>query len=84
MDIKLRTAMPTRITALGFIVLILGGNAWFAYYILGAKEPDLIRHLFMLGLVLTTLGGLGMLGWKIQRILFPPTSDVLDIHEEEK
>lgn len=83
MDAKLRIAMPTRFTALGFIILILGGNGWFGYYVFGAKVPEIIRMVFMLGLVMSILGGIGMVVWKIKQILYPSIGAIGDNSELE-
>lgn len=48
-----------RLTALGFILLILIGNIWFALGLSGANVPNFLQLGAALGLGLVVVGGLG-------------------------
>lgn len=60
MDQALRTSWPTRLAAVGFIIVILAGNGWLAYALLDRDVPELIAAAFALGIGMSLLGGLGM------------------------
>jgi hypothetical protein len=66
MNPNLRAALPTRFTALGFIVVLLGGNFWVMYLILGQKVPNIIVEGFNLGVLMVIVGGISMLYWKFK------------------
>ena len=51
-----------RLTAVGFIILILGGNIWLVLGLLGAELPLALRVSAGLGVGLVAVGGLGLLG----------------------
>ena len=55
--------MPTRITALGFIFVTLGGNVWLIYTLVGDPAPTWLVALFNGGILLAILGGIGMVFW---------------------
>ena len=50
-----------KITAVGFIIVTLAGNFWLMYMLLGNDAPKLVVRSFETGLILTAIGGLGML-----------------------
>ena len=48
-----------RLTAIGFVVLILGGNAWLVFGLVGGAIPDWLKMSAAFGVGLVGCGGLG-------------------------
>lgn len=49
-----------RITAVGFVILILGGNAWFVFGLFGTAIPEWLKFSAILGVGSVILGALGI------------------------
>jgi hypothetical protein len=65
-----RRKLFTRLTAVGFIVLILGGNIWLVLGLLGSELPFALRVSAGLGVGLVAMGGLGLLGQAVMQRIF--------------
>lgn len=50
-----------RITAVGFIVMMIAGNFWLVAHLLGSKPSKLVSYSFELGAITVAVGGLIML-----------------------
>ena len=50
-----------KITAVGFILVTLAGNFWLMYLVLGDDAPAIVVRTFESGLLITAIGGIGML-----------------------
>ena len=50
-----------RITAVGFIVMMIAGNFWLVAYLLGTKPSRLVTFSFEFGVITVAVGGLAML-----------------------
>lgn len=55
------TSVFRRITAAGFIFVILMGNFWLVYLIFNMDAPPLVADVFILGMITVAIGGAGML-----------------------
>jgi hypothetical protein len=51
-----RKSWPSRLSAVGFIMVILFGNLWLTFALLGQQVPNWARNGFALGLCLTLVG----------------------------
>ena len=60
MDEQLRRSVWTKLSALGFIYLIILGNIWFAFMVVGAVLPDWLRNSFYLGVLFVLGSGAGL------------------------
>jgi lipopolysaccharide export LptBFGC system permease protein LptF len=49
-----------RISAVGFVILILGGNAWLVFGLFGTATPEWLKLSAILGVGSVILGALGI------------------------
>jgi hypothetical protein len=59
-----------RITAVGFVILILGGNAWLVFGLFGAATPEWLKLGAVLGIGSVILGALGIGVGLMRRAVF--------------
>lgn len=69
MNPEVRKSAATKISAIGFIILILSGNLWLVYAILGSQVPFWVSYGFTTGVAVTALGGIALVV-KIMTVLF--------------
>lgn len=62
---QLRKSFPAKLTAIGFIGLILLGQFWLVYLMMGREGPQWIGYAMQVSLVAVILGGIGLLGIKL-------------------
>lgn len=62
-------------------MVILGGNLWLIYMILGEPVPDAIRLGFNSGLLMAVFGGLAMAVWSVSN---PVTAEEIENSEEDE
>ncbi len=74
MKLYLRRSIFTKAAALGFIVMILLGNAWLVQALTGQKVAVWMAYSFAVCIVWTSLAGCGM-GLKIIQHQFHRDSD---------
>lgn len=60
MDPILRKSWPARVAAVGFIVVILAGNAWLCFAMLGIPVPNAVSVSFAAGIAVSLAGGAGL------------------------
>lgn len=73
MDPNLRKSWPARVTAIGFIIVILAGNAWLCFAMLGIPVHDVVTTAFGLGISTSLLGGIGLVALTLIKRLRGPT-----------
>lgn len=60
LDASLKKSWPARITAIGFIIVILAGNGWLAYGLMSEPVPELIGAGFAAGIAVSLVGGVAL------------------------
>ncbi len=63
-----KNSIMHKITAVGFILVTLAGNFWLMYLLLGNDAPAIVVRSFESGLLVTAIGGLGMLFNYVMRL----------------
>jgi hypothetical protein len=64
---ELRKSPPARFVALCFIFVVLLGNIWITYAVVGRTPPEWVRASFpWLGLA-TLVGGIWLGGWALRQ-----------------
>ena len=61
MDEQLRRSIWTKMSAIGFIYLIVLGNIWYAMLVVGAAPPEWLKISFYLGIFFVLASGAGLL-----------------------
>ena len=62
---KLRESLPVKITALGFITLIIAGNFWLINHFTGTPPALALKVAGVTGFLAVLLGGVCILGMQI-------------------
>lgn len=57
---EVKKSTPAKISAIGFIVVIIFGNLWLANAILGTPMPFWVSYGFFSGVVVVVVGGVGL------------------------
>ena len=78
MHLALRQSFSAKITAIGFIALILFGNFWLSYQLLASSPAVWIQTGFWLSILLVIAGGCGL---GIQAVFLPR---IEPLEEEEE
>ncbi len=56
----MRSSISAKVTAIGFILIVLFGNLWLAYSLMGMEVPVWIQNGFMFGFLTAVIGGIGL------------------------
>jgi hypothetical protein len=64
--------MSRRITAVGFIIMILSGNFWLLRMFASQEPGTFLIYSVRIGLFLVVLGGVGIFWQKVRIFLDPP------------
>ena len=70
MNDALRRSLPSKLTAIGFIVLIVSGNFWLVNALISKSPSTWVGIGFMVGSVLTMAGAIGLLTLALYRRFF--------------
>lgn len=60
LDRGLRQSVPSRVAAVGFIIVILAGNGWLVEGLLGRAVPTWLAYVFYAGVAVTFCGAIGL------------------------
>lgn len=71
MQASLRKSWPARLSALGFIAVIVFGNVWATYGITNQPVPQWLGVAMMAAIGLTLTGGAGLMALIVWRKLHP-------------
>lgn len=71
MDPGLKKSAPAKISAIGFILLIIFGNLWLVNALIQSGTPYWVSYGFFIGVIFVMLGGLGLAALKLTRKLTP-------------
>ena len=63
----IRNSIPAKMTAIGFIVVILSGNFWLISLLLKQQPSMLVVYSMQIGTLLTLLSGLLLLGLNLKK-----------------
>ena len=68
----IRQSWPARLSAIGFIIVILAGNGWLVYALMGDPVPPVVSYAFAGGVFLALAGGLGLVLLTLKLRMAPP------------
>lgn len=60
MQSEIKKSAPAKISAIGFIVVVIFGNLWLVNAMLGTQVPFWVSYGFFTGVVLVLVGGVGL------------------------
>lgn len=66
---SVRRSIWAKMTALGFIYLIILGNFWFSYRLFGHHSPEWLLEAFVIGLPFVFIGGMGVIFLAVKQLI---------------